>query len=64
MYVLLCAAGYVAPGDKFKDQPTIELQVISDLVSLRCQPGATVASGHAQCVLLPFSVVLQFGCLF
>lgn len=30
------AAGYVAPGDKFKDQPTIELQVVSELVSLLC----------------------------
>jgi hypothetical protein len=26
-------AGYVAPGDKFKDQPAIELQVMSELVS-------------------------------
>lgn len=25
--------GYIAPGDKFKDQPTIELQVVSELVS-------------------------------
>jgi hypothetical protein len=25
-------AGYVAPGDRFKDLPTIELLVVSDLV--------------------------------
>jgi hypothetical protein len=31
--VCVCATGYVAPGDKFKDQPTIELQVVSELVS-------------------------------
>lgn len=29
---LLCFAGYVAPGDRFKDLPTIELLVVSDLV--------------------------------
>jgi hypothetical protein len=32
LLLLLLLAGYVAPGDRFKGLPTIELQVISELV--------------------------------
>lgn len=35
---LVDAAGYVPPGNKYKDLPTIHLQVVSDLVSLRLAP--------------------------
>ena len=31
---LPAGAGYVAPGDRFKDLPIIELKVVSDLVSV------------------------------
>jgi hypothetical protein len=31
--LLLLLPGYVAPGDRFKGLPTIELQVVSELVS-------------------------------
>jgi hypothetical protein len=47
-------AGYVAPGDKFKDQPAIELQVISELVSStpavsNCAPGWVLDALFALC---------------
>lgn len=34
--------GYVAPGDKFKDQEAIELHVVSELVS--CHVGLKVGT--------------------
>lgn len=30
---ITCSAGYVPPGNKYKNLPTIHLQVVSDLVS-------------------------------
>jgi hypothetical protein len=33
LLVLLLLSGYVAPGDRFKGLLTIELQVVSELVS-------------------------------
>jgi hypothetical protein len=33
LLLLLLLPGYVAPGDRFKGLPTIELQVVSELVS-------------------------------
>ena len=39
-------AGYVAPGNKYKDLPTISMLVVSALVKPALQPGRRPPSGN------------------